>query len=69
MKSILRQITLLICSGVIIPLCCQSDVATNRRVPPAHIEVSAKNSISDAAHFSFIHDVAAKAIPFLDFFN
>jgi hypothetical protein len=72
MKTLLKYITLLLVSGVIIPLCCC--IFTTE--PEIVIATSAGQFIDnpvkyneDNSHFSFTQDVAAKLLPVLNLFK
>lgn len=69
MKPILKYITLLLASGVIIPFCSQLGAPNSSAKPLA----TSANSVNKACyrdsepHFSFVHDVAEKLLPVLTF--
>jgi hypothetical protein len=64
MKTVLRYITLLLVSGVIIPFCSYNSIA-NVALPAISLNASVNNGFT----FSFINDVAAKILPVINFFK
>ncbi|MES2275685.1 MAG: hypothetical protein V4592_06660 [Bacteroidota bacterium] len=72
MKTLLKYITLLLVSGVIIPLYQQTtgSVKTGPVIKPVTTLITDTPIRQDGAfHFSFINDVAAKILPVVNFFK
>lgn len=72
MKTILKYITLLIFSGVIIPLyqpCCRVKHQQAKISPTTPADVINPAQHNNGFHLYFMNDVLAKILPFADFFK
>lgn len=68
MKSVIKYIIPLLCSGMIIALCIC--LITSKHIPCERtLSLTRQSVIREDVHFSFLKDVVAKFLPVADFFN
>lgn len=68
MKSLIKYIIPLLCSGMIIAICIC--LTTRKSVPDRKaLSLPQQSCIREDIHFSFLKDVVAKVLPIADFLN